>query len=52
MYRAAVQRELDQGELRDITPADFFVEHDFRLIWQRGSLAARRYQKLARSWAQ
>lgn len=52
MYRAAVQRELDQGELRDITPADFFVEHDFRLIWQRGSLAARRYQELARSWAQ
>ena len=52
MYRAAVQRELNQGELRDITPADFFVEHDFRLIWQRGSLAARRYQELARSWAQ
>ena len=40
LYRAAVERELDQGELRDITPSDFFVEHDFRLIWQRGSLAA------------
>ena len=50
LYRAAVERELDQGELRDITPSDFFVEHDFRLIWQRGSLAARRYQEIARSW--
>lgn len=50
LYRAAVERELEQGELRDITPSDFFVEHDFRLIWQRGSLAARRYQEIARSW--
>lgn len=52
MYRAAVERELDEGALRDITPADFFVEHDFRLIWQRGSLGARRYQELARAWRQ
>ena len=51
MYRAAVEQELARGELRDITPSDFLVEHDFRLIWQRGSLAARRYQELARSWA-
>lgn len=51
MYRAAVERELDQGTLLDITPADFLVEHDFRLIWQRGSLATRRYQELAKTWA-
>ncbi len=37
LYRVAVERELASGELADVTPADFDVEHDFSLIWQRGS---------------
>lgn len=50
MYRCAVEDELATGALADITPADFAIEHDFRLIWQHGSLYGRRYRALAESW--
>ena len=50
LYRVAVERELAAGELVDITPADFAIEHDFALIWQRGSRYAERYRALARAW--
>lgn len=50
VYRAAVMRELDERELVDITPLDFEVEHDFSLIWQRGSQYAERYRTLCESW--
>lgn len=50
LYRAAVERELAAGTLVDITPADFSIEHDFALIWQRGSRYAGRYRALLRAW--
>ena len=50
LYRVAVERELAAGELVDITPDDFAIEHDFALIWQRGSRYAERYRALARAW--
>ena len=50
MYRAAVEAELRAGELVDITPDDFQVEHDFCLIWQRGSQYAPRYRTLCAAW--
>ena len=50
LYRAAVERELAAGELVDITPDDFAIEHDFALIWQRDSRYAERYRALARAW--
>ena len=50
MYRAAVEAELEAGELLDITPDDFQVEHDFCLIWQRGSQYAPRYRALCAAW--
>lgn len=50
MYRAAVEAELEAGELLDITPDDFQVEHDFCLIWQRGSQYAPRYRTLCAAW--
>lgn len=50
MYRAAVEAELRAGELVDITPDDFQVEHDFCLIWQRGSQYAPRYRALCAAW--
>ena len=36
LYRVAVEQELADGTLADVTPADFAIEHDFSLIWQRG----------------
>lgn len=50
MYRVAVEAELEACELVDITPDDFQVEHDFCLIWQRGSQYAPRYRALCASW--
>lgn len=46
LYRAAVDDELARGELFDVTPADTQIEHDFALIWQRGSAYAARYRSL------
>lgn len=50
MYRVAVEAELAAGELIDITPDDFHIEHDFCLIWQRGSQYAPRYRSLCEAW--
>ena len=50
MYRAAVEAELEAGELVDITPDDFQVEHDFCLIWQRNSQYAPRYRAPCAAW--
>lgn len=50
LYRVAVADELAAGTLADVTPADFAVEHDFSLIWQRGSRYAPRWRALLREW--
>lgn len=50
MYRVAAEAELNTGELIDVTPDDFQVEHDFCLIWQRGSQYAPRYRSLCAAW--
>lgn len=50
LYRVAVADELAAGELADVTPADFAIEHDLSLIWQRGSRYASRYRALLREW--
>lgn len=50
LYRVAVESELADGRLVDVTPADFAIEHDFALIWQRGSRYANGYRALLREW--
>ena len=50
LYRVAVSDELARATLTDVTPADFGIEHDFSLIWQRGSRYADRYRALLRAW--
>lgn len=50
MYRIAVERELANGTLADVTPADFPISHDFSLIWERGSQYADSYRALCRTW--
>ena len=51
MYRVAVESELTDGTLADVTPADFAIEHDFALIWQRSSRYANGYRALLREWS-
>ena len=50
LYRVAVEDELRRGDLFDITPDDVSIEHDFALIWQRGSRYAARFRALIRAW--
>ena len=50
LYRAAVEEQLADGTLVDVTPADFTINHDFSLIWQRGSRYANRYRSLLGEW--
>ncbi len=50
LYRIAAERELAAGALVDITPRDFTIEHDFSLVWQRGSIYADSYRALLRAW--
>lgn len=50
LYRAACARELDVGSLRDITPTDLPIAHDFSFIWQRGSLKAAQHRALFARW--
>lgn len=38
MYRIAVEKELADGSLFDVTPIDFAITHHFDLVWQRGSI--------------
>ncbi len=50
LYRAAVEDDLAAGTLCDVTPADFAINHDFCLIWQRGSRYEKHYRALNKSW--
>lgn len=50
LYRVAVEAELATDTLADVTPADCAIEHDFALIWQRGSRYASSYRALLREW--
>lgn len=50
LYRVAVESELADGRLVEVTPKDFAIEHDFALIWQRGSRYANGYRALLREW--
>ena len=50
LYRSAVEEELKSHTLYDITPEDFSVNHDFTLIWQKGSIFSSRYRTLFKEW--
>ena len=50
VYRCAVASELAAGVLEDVTPDDFHIAHDLRLVWQRDSTYASAWRALAGSW--
>lgn len=50
VYRCAVAAELAGGVLEDVTPDDFHIAHDLRLVWQRDSTYASVWRALAGSW--
>lgn len=52
LYKAAVQRELQQGILREIHLSDFCVKHDFTFIWNKGSVYADIYRGICQELQQ
>lgn len=50
LYQSAVEEELNNHLLFDVTPMDFSVRHDFTLIWQKGSVFSSRYRALFEEW--
>lgn len=51
LYRSAVERELEQGVLRQIPLKDFAIVHDFTFLWNRGSAFSAEYDRLFRRLA-
>lgn len=47
LYEAAVIEELKEGSLAEIKLDDFQVTHDFNIIWNKGSMFAEEYRKIA-----
>ena len=43
MYKIAVEKELEEGSLKEIKLQDFCMQHDFDFIWEKGSIYTERY---------
>lgn len=48
LYRMAARRLLDEGKLREIPLEELPVQHDFALVWERGSRYSAEYRALCR----
>ncbi|MBO5277884.1 MAG: LysR family transcriptional regulator [Lachnospiraceae bacterium] len=48
LYRSAVQKELLQGDLREISLSDFQVRHDMAFIWMKDSVFGDYYRECAK----
>lgn len=46
LYRKAVERELEEGTLREVPLADFKVSHEFTFLWRKGSVFAEEFRAL------
>lgn len=46
LYKAAVQQELVNGELVELTLSDFQMQHDFTFLWNKGSIFTAQYQAI------
>ncbi len=46
LYKAAVEREIADGTLKEIPLCDFMVQHDFTFIWNKDSIFSAEYEKV------
>ena len=44
LYKAAVEKEIQQGILKQIPLSDFMVMHDFTFIWNKDSIFSEEYE--------
>ena len=45
-YQPVVQKELESGELREITLQDCSIHHDFTFLWRKGSAFSQEYREI------
>lgn len=50
LYEAAVRKELEKGNLREIKLEDFHMMHDFEAIWNKGSVFSDHFREICNSW--
>ncbi len=46
LYKAAVERELQEGILKEIPLQDFSMKHDFAFLWQKESIFSEELRKI------
>lgn len=50
LYKAAVEEEIKNGNLREISLDDFSIQHNFTFIWNRGSVFAPEYRQISKEF--
>jgi DNA-binding transcriptional LysR family regulator len=45
LYEAAVKKELEKGNMKEIKLKDFNMIHDFEFIWNKGSAFSNKYRE-------
>lgn len=48
LYRRAVERELQEGKLREIQIEGWKISHEFTFLWRKGSVFEEKYRRLFR----
>ena len=46
LYRRAVERELEEGQLRQVFLRGWEVQHEFTFLWRKGSVFEQNYRRL------
>lgn len=46
LYRRAVERELEEGQLRQVFLRGWEVQHEFTFLWRKGSIFEQNYRRL------
>lgn len=46
LYRKAVEKELEEGSIRQVTLKNFRVSHEFNFLWRKGSIFSEEFHML------
>ena len=50
LYKIAVEEELKQGILQEIYLEDFKMQHDFDMLWEKGSIYSEKYTTICKEF--
>ncbi|MGI6068908.1 MAG: LysR substrate-binding domain-containing protein [Blautia sp.] len=46
LYRKAVEKELEEGSIRQVTLKNFQVSHEFNFLWRKGSIFSEEFHMI------